>query len=211
MTDAPAAEPWSDLAAVDTLVRANLGAHHRTTADSDARRAAVAVTVLTHRGEPHVLVLRRAFHGRNAGQWALPGGRAEPGESAVETALRELEEETGVQAGPEQVAGRLDDLVTGSGFVIRPVVVVVHGPVRLRRDWGEVHSLHPVPVRRLLDPAVPRWRTGPDGTAVLSLPLRHDMVVHAPTGALLYQFREVALLGRETRVADLVQPRFTHT
>ena len=181
LPDLPDLAAVTDLTALDTLVRANLAAHTPAAARSHARRAAVAVTLLTHRGEPHVLVLRRAFHGRNPGQWALPGGRAEPGETAVQTALRELAEETGVRTGPEQVAGRLDDLVTGSGFVIRPVVVIVHELVRLRRDPDEVHSLHPVPVRRLLDPAVPRRRTARDGAEVLSMPLRHDMVVHAPT------------------------------
>lgn len=211
MTDSHPAGPWDDLPALDELIRSNLAARPPVVAASDARRAAVAVTVLLHRGTPHVLVQRRAFHGRNPGQWALPGGRAEPGESAAETALRELAEETGVQATEEQVAGRLDDLVTGSGFVVRPVVVVVHDPARLRREPGEVHSLHPVPVRRLLDPAVPRWRAAADGSPVLSVPLRHDMVIHAPTCAFLYQFREVALLGRDTRVADLTQPDFTHT
>jgi len=49
----------------------------------------------------------------------------------------------------------------------------------------------------------------PDGTSLLQMKLRHDMVIHAPTGALLYQFREVALLGRATRVGDLVQPGWT--
>lgn len=203
--------PWDELHRLDLLVRKNLAAHTARLADSEARRAAVALTLLTHRDEPHVLILKRSFSGRNAGQWALPGGRADDGESAIETALRELEEETGIKAGPEHVAGRLDDFVTGSGFVIQPVVVVLREKVRMRRDPREVHSLHPIPVRRLVGPDVPRWIPAGDGQSVLQMPLRHDMVIHAPTGALLYQLRELALFGRATRVVDLTQPTFTHT
>lgn len=210
MTRLPSGQ-WDDLIALDVLVRRHLDAHPLVRATSDAPRAAVAVTVLPHRAAPHVLVLKRSFAGRNAGQWALPGGRADDGESAVETALRELEEEVGIRASTDDVAGHLDDLVTASGFVIQPVVIILREPVRMRRDPHEVHSLHPVPVRRLADPAVPRWREAVDGSAVLQMPLRHDMVIHAPTGALLWQFREVALLGRETRVTDVTQPGFTHT
>ena len=49
----------------------------------------------------------------------------------------------------------------------------------------------------------------PDGRPLLQMPLRHDMVIHAPTGAILLQFREVALRGRELRIADLAQPEWT--
>lgn len=199
-----------DLSALGATIRHNLSARTALVAPDASRRAGVAVTVIPHRGEPHVLVIKRAFAGRNAGQWALPGGRVEAGESAVEAALRELTEETGVDAGPADVAGKLDDFVTGSGFVIHPVVVVIPRPVRPRRDPREVHSLHPIPLRRLLTPDVPRWRAQPYGDPLLQMPLRHDMVIHAPTGALLWQFREVALLGRECQVGDVVQPEFTH-
>lgn len=201
---------WNRLAEVDAVIRGNLSRFPRREAAADGlRRAGVVITVHPHRGEAHALVLKRSFAGRNAGQWALPGGRLEPGEGPVEGALRELAEEIGLVAGPDQVAGRLDDFVTGSGFVISPVVVVLRDGVRPRRDPHEVHSLHPIPLRRLVDPALPRWRRTPEG-ALLQMPLRHDMVIHAPTGALLWQFREVALLGRETRVTDVIQPEWTH-
>lgn len=189
----------------------HLAAFERVAAPDELRRAGVAVTLLAHRGEPHVLVIKRARAGRNAGQWALPGGRLDPGEDATTGALRELHEETGVTADTGDVLGLLDDFVTASGFVITPVVVAVTGSVRLRRDPREVHSIHPVAVRRLLDPAVPRWRSADGGSPVLQMPLRHDMVVHAPTGALLWHLREVALLGRHTRVGDVFQPVFTHS
>jgi 8-oxo-dGTP pyrophosphatase MutT (NUDIX family) len=159
-----------------------------------------------------VLLIRRVARGRNAGQWALPGGRLDGTETPQQAALRELAEETGICAGPAEVAGHLDDFVTDSGFVITPVVVLVRLPPRLQRNPDEVHSLHPIPLRRLTDPDIPRWRTDPRGRPLLlQLPLRRGMVIHAPTGALLWQFREVALPGRATRVADLTQPDFTRT
>ncbi len=84
-------------------------------------------------------------------------------------------------------------------------------PVTPARDRREVHSLHPIPLHRLTDPDVPRRRTTDDGRPLLQLPLRRGMVVHPPTGALLWRFREVALLGRPTRVAGLAQSVFTRT
>lgn len=203
----------SQLARLAARVRANLAAFERRAGEPlvGGRRAAVAVTVLRHRGEPHVLLTKRLVRMRNPGQWALPGGLIEAGETAATAALRELAEETGVRAASTDVIGFLDDFRTDSGFLITPAVVFPGGPVRPARNPQEVHSLHPIPVRRLLDSDLPRWRPQGDGGALLQLPLRRGMVVHAPTGALLWQFREVALLGRHTRVADTAQPPFTRS
>lgn len=200
-----------DAGALVPAIRRNLAgfAAHRAPDDDVRRRAAVTVTVLPHRGLPHVLVIKRSW-GRNAGQWAMPGGRVDPGESAMAAALRELHEETAIEASEGDVAGTLDDFVTDSGFAITPFVVVLDRPVRPRRDPHEVHSLHPVPMERLLHEGVPRWQTR-GGSRLLQMPLRHDMVVHAPTGAILWQFREVALLGRHTRVHDVAQPVWTRS
>jgi 8-oxo-dGTP pyrophosphatase MutT (NUDIX family) len=71
-----------------------------------------------------VLLTRRSVKlKKHAGQWALPGGRMDQGESPEETALRELKEEVGLKLGLERVIGRLDDYTTRSGFTIKPVVV----------------------------------------------------------------------------------------
>ena len=80
---------------------------------------------------------------------------------------------------------------------------------RPRRDPEEIASLHPIPLASLLAERVPRWARAPDGRPLLQMPLRHDMVIHAPTGAILLQFREVALRGRPLRIADLAQPEWT--
>jgi 8-oxo-dGTP pyrophosphatase MutT (NUDIX family) len=174
------------------------------------RRAAVAVCVLEHEGEPCVVVIKRAYRGRNPGQWGLPGGRLDDGETPVRAALRELHEEVGLRVGAADVLGRLDDFPAASGFVITPIVVAPTDPGPIRRNPAEVHSVHFVGLGRLVAPDTARWVPQLDGGRLLQLRLRHDMVVHAPTGAMLWQFREVVLLGREARVAGFLQPDWTY-
>lgn len=170
------------------------------------RHAAVTICVVERRGTPHVVVIKRAARGRHAGQWALPGGRLDHGETPRTAALRELGEEVRIGARTTDVVGVLDDFVSGSGFVITPFVAFPTDTRPPRRNPDEVHSVHFVPVQRLLDPDLPRWRPQPDGPSLLQMPLRSGMVVHAPTGAILWQFREVGLLGRASRVRDLAEP-----
>jgi 8-oxo-dGTP pyrophosphatase MutT (NUDIX family) len=221
-------------AMLEQRIRANLAAFDRHAAADDPalRRAAVAVTVLD--GE-RVLIAKRVARGLNAGQWALPGGKLDAGEDAVAGALRELREEAGLDVGADRVAGLLDDFVTDSGFAITPVVVLAPDGALPRRNPAELASLHEVPLSNLLADHVPRWATTADGQPLLQMPLRarisrsaderppgtrqrtddrsaaveHRIVIHAPTGAILLQFREVALRGRELRIADLVQPEWT--
>lgn len=205
------ADPVGDVAGWRATISGRLAGWERDRAAvaSGARRASVAVTLIDRGDTAHVLLLKRAARGLNPGQWALPGGKADGDEDAAETALRELQEETGLRATRADVLGFLDDFVTASGYVITPLVVAPPGDQRPVRRPSEVASLHPIPVARLLAPGVPRWRTTPTGGRLLQMPLRHDMVVHAPTGAILWQFAEVALRGNARRVADILQPHFT--
>jgi 8-oxo-dGTP pyrophosphatase MutT (NUDIX family) len=198
---------------LERRIRRNLAAFERRAAPDDGalRRAAVAVTVLECDSAPRLLIAKRVARGLNPGQWALPGGKLDPGEDAVTAALRELVEETGLDVPSQHVAGLLDDLVTDSGFSITPVVVIVPAGARPVRNPAELASLHPVPLEKLLAESVPRWASTPDGRPLLQMPLRHDMVIHAPTGAILLQFREVALRGRSLRISDLAQPEWTRT
>jgi 8-oxo-dGTP pyrophosphatase MutT (NUDIX family) len=172
-------------------------------------RAAVAVCVLVQDdGTPALLITRRADTLRShAGQWALPGGRHEPGESAPEAALRELHEETGVPAGAGDVLGLLDDYVTRSGYLITPVVVW-GGPAgpAMRGPETEVAEIHLIPLEDFDVP--PRLMRIPESTApVIQLPLLGEYL-HAPTAAIVYQFCQVALHGNMIRVAHFEQPVF---
>lgn len=171
------------------------------------RHAAVALALIDHEGAPHVLLIKRVRRGRNPGQWALPGGRVDPGETSAEAALRELREETGIACRPQGVLGRLDDIGTGSGHVITPWVVVCPPDAVMRRNPAEVDSLHLIPLRSLVAPGVPSWKDGKEGR-LLQMPLRHDMVIHAPTGAILWQFGEVVLRDRPLRLTDVAEPDF---
>ncbi|HJP78884.1 MAG TPA: CoA pyrophosphatase [Pseudonocardiaceae bacterium] len=189
--------------------RARLAALPRIVADPAGHRTAAVAVCIVDDAQPHVLLIKRASRGRNAGQWAFPGGRMEPGEDAITAALRETAEEIGIVAEQSAVLGLLDDFVADSGFVIIPVVVHLPGSIQPRPNPAEVHSIHRIPLRRLESGDLPQWGQLPDGRPLLRMPLRQDMVVHAPTGAILLQFREVVLLNRHTRVADLAQPAFT--
>ena len=155
-----------------------------------------------------VLTRRSGALRSHAGQWALPGGRLDAGETAEEAALRELAEEVHLRLDAARVLGRLDDFVTRSGYSITPVVVWAGAARGMRPNPGEVASLHRIPVAELMRADAPMLERV-DGSAhpVLRMPVG-DGWIAAPTAAVLYQFRELCLAGRATRVAHFEQPRF---
>ena len=159
-------------------------------------------------GAAFLLCRRPSTMRRHAGQWALPGGRIDAGETPLDAALRELEEELGVRLSGESVVGWLDDYVTRSGFVITPVVLWCGANPALKPDPGEVLAVYRVGLHALLS-GEPRFVPIPESKRpVLQLPLGNDLI-HAPTGAILYQFREVALRGQcGVRIDHLEEPVF---
>ncbi len=196
-----------------TIVSRITGFERRAITDPALRHAAVAIIVAAgeDNSEAAVLLTRRPQHlKRHAGQYALPGGRMDAGETPEAAALRETAEELGLALDPAAILGRLDDYATKSGFCITPVVVWGGPALDLAPNPNEVARVHRVPLSELNSPDIPTIDTPFDGSApVFGLPLAslgHSL--HAPTAALLYQFREVALRGVPTRVADFGQPRF---
>lgn len=159
-------------------------------------------------GAAFLLCRRAARLNRHAGQWALPGGRIDGGETAVDAALRELHEELGIRIGHESVVGWLDDYPTRSGYVITPVVLWAGADPRIRPAPDEVLAVYRIGLQALAD-SQPRFIDIPESDRpVLQLPLGNDLI-HAPTGAVLYQFQQVGLLGNPgKRVDDLEQPVF---
>jgi mutator protein MutT len=188
------------------------------------RAAAVAVAIVDEGGgadlqgiatpagwstEAALLLTRRAGNLRaHAGQWALPGGRLDAGETPEQAALRELREEVGLQLGADSLLGRLDDFVTRSGYVITPVLLWAGAARALRADPREVASIHRIAAAEFLRDDAPLLEHREDSAhPVLRMPVG-DSSIAAPTAAVLYQFRELCLCGRPTRVAHFEQPRF---
>ena len=162
-------------------------------------------------GASFLLCRRAATLNGHGGQWALPGGRMDPGETPEETARRELEEELGLALGPEAVLGRLDDYTTRSGYVMTPVVLWAEGAVELQPNPAEVAHAYRIGLHELCRDDSPRFVRIPESDRpVVQVPLGKDLI-HAPTGAVLVQFRWVALDGRsadESRVHEFEQPVF---
>jgi len=172
------------------------------------KRAAVCVLVTDDgRGEAALVLTRRAEHlSTHSGQYALPGGRVDGGESTLAAARREAREEIGLELAPQAFLGALDDYATRSGYLITPLVAWVADGARLAPNPAEVAKIYRVPLAELGRHGSPQFVSIPESDRpVIRYPLLGTLI-HAPTAAVLYQFMEVAVLGRATRVAHLEQP-----
>jgi 8-oxo-dGTP pyrophosphatase MutT (NUDIX family) len=178
---------------------------------SELKRAAVALALVeaddTSGGTALLLTLRAAGLRAHRGQWALPGGRCDDGETAMEASLRELSEELGLALRTSDVLGLLDDYPTRSGYLITPVVVWAAGNTAISPNPTEVASVHRIALDDIEQADAFDFVAIPESTRGV-IRFRHaGQFIHAPTAALIYQFREV-LAGRDTRVAELEQPVF---
>ncbi|MEX0838129.1 MAG: CoA pyrophosphatase [Parvibaculum sp.] len=191
-----------------TRLAARLAAFPREALDgAGLKRAAVAIAIAPHKDQAAFLLTRRVARlNAHAGQWALPGGRIDGNETPVEAALRELEEEVTLKLDAREVIGLLDDYPTRSGYLITPVVIWAADTSAMAPNPAEVASIHPIPLAELEREGSPEFLTiAESDRPVIRLHIG-DAHVHAPTAALLWQFAEVGLRGRATRVAHLEQP-----
>jgi len=196
-----------------SLVAARCAAFQREAVTTDAvlKRAAVAVIVAaTDDGSGRaafILTERPSSMRRHANQFALPGGRCDEGETVVQAALREIEEEIGLQLTEENVLGTLDDFPTRSGYLITPVVVWAQLSSPLRLSPEEVAEVYRIPLDGFVTKDTVSFvsiEESPRPVIRIKLMGYH---LHAPTAAIVYQFCEL-LHGRVVRVADFEQPLF---
>ena len=174
------------------------------------KRAAVVIALTGDKsgaGTAFLLTRRAAGLRSHSAQWALPGGRCDPGETQAQAALRELHEELGVEVGEADVFGLLDDYPTRSGYLITPVVVWLSTGAALKPNPAEVASVHRVALSDIEHDDAFSFTMIPESTRRVIRFHFGALNIHAPTAALIYQFREV-LAGRHTRVAELEQPVF---
>jgi len=192
-----------------TRINENLNAFERRAHPHQGlKRAAVAVVVVDDGAGDGALVLTKRSSKLRAhkSQWALPGGRLDEGETPVDAVLRELSEEVNVTLPVNHVLGTLDDYPTRSGYLITPVVVWSGPETEMVANPDEVASIHRISFSELNRTDSPAFITIPESDRPVIQMLVHDNRVHAPTGAVLYQFREVGLHGRDVRVDHLEQP-----
>ena len=181
--------------------------------DTGLRRAAVAIVLTSapDSDEACILLTRRPVTlKRHSGQYALPGGMLDPGEDSLQAGLREMEEEIGLSLKPSNMIGMLDDFGSRSGFCITPIVFWAGPHAVLTPAPDEVAVIFHIPLDELNDPRIPLM-SDVEGTEkpVFSAPLPtvgHE--IYAPTAAMLFQFREVALRNEMTRVGHIEQPQF---
>lgn len=200
--------------ALRTQMTENMNRFKRVTIDQgELRLAAVAIVVVKAEHDEQacfLLTLRPVRMNRHSNQYALPGGRLDEGETTEQAALRELSEELGVELGPEHIIGALDDYATRSGFRITPIVMWGGACEMLKPDPDEVESAYRIPLVDINADEVPRLIPSEEGEHPVLCAHINSLghTVYAPTAAIFYQFREVAMRGQSTRVAHFDQPAF---
>lgn len=163
------------------------------TRDMQNFKPAAVLIAITERERPGILLLHRPSTMRaHPGQIAFPGGRIDPGETAIEAALREANEELGIDPAKVRVIGTSDCYRTGSGYEITPVVGLVPADLAIVPNPAEVAQWFEAPVDFVLDPANQTTRTvnyenrRHSFVEITWSDGRQDHVIWGVTGAILY-------------------------
>jgi 8-oxo-dGTP pyrophosphatase MutT (NUDIX family) len=163
-------------------------------------KPAAVLILLVNRGDadgPRVLFTQRTAHlTDHAGQISFPGGRVEENDrDPFHTALRETEEETGVDASRVEVLGTIPDYSTGTGYLITPVVAWIDAPVDYRPDPTEVAECFEVPFSFLIDTRNHRLESAMYKGRMRSyyaVPYHHRYIWGATAGMLVTLTRVIA-------------------
>ncbi|MES0003084.1 CoA pyrophosphatase [Mesorhizobium sp. M0051] len=183
----------------------------RTTNAENLKRAAVGIILVAAddgSGETaFLLTVRSAKLRAHAGQYALPGGRSDLGEDALDTVIRECSEEIAIELSPDHALGTLDIYPTQSGYAITPVVFAITKDQDLCPNPNEVDQVFRIKLSDLSgERSAQFFSENEGGPCLLRFPI-FDHYIHAPTAAILYQFIEF-VAGRHQRVDDLSAPDF---
>ena len=126
------------------------------------RRACVLIPLIRRNGGWSILFTRRSENlAAHSGQIAFPGGSVEGAETLEDAAVREAEEEVGIPRAAVELIGRLDDMITHSGFLVAPFAGVIHEPLDYVMQETEVVEVFEVPLDTLLDVRNPEVRYVP--------------------------------------------------
>jgi 8-oxo-dGTP pyrophosphatase MutT (NUDIX family) len=158
------------------------------------RRACVLVPIVRVKDEWSILFSRRSANlAAHSGQIAFPGGTVEEGEALEVAAIREAEEEVGIHRGAVELIGRLDDVVTNSGFLVAPFVGVIQERIDYVLQEAEVTEVFEVPIEALLDIAQPevRFVTFSDRKYPVYFYRFHNYEIWGLTGRMLKAFLDL--------------------
>lgn len=165
----------------------------------DLRRACVLIPLIRgHAGEWSLLLTRRSEQlAAHSGQIAFPGGAVEEGEALSQAAIREAQEEVGIPPEVVELIGRLDDLVTNSGFLVAPFIGVIHEPIEYAMQESEVTEIFEVPLDVLLRPDQPEVRYVPfrDRRYPAYFYRHGDYEIWGLTGRMLKSFLDLVWLA----------------
>ena len=192
-------------------IEGHLNAFQRRSQAASPSLTRAAVVIAISKIEPGndagiYLTVRSSKLRKHAGQYALPGGKLDAGETEPQAGLRELSEELGITLTDSEILGLLDDFPTRSGFAITPVVVWNNSDCPVQPNPDEVATVHEIPLAELTAADLVTLQET-NTTPILSIaPPSLGTSVFCPTAAIIYQFAEVALLGRNSRVAHYEQP-----